>query len=248
MDYNKNKYFEVIYEDDDLLVINKAAGVYSIDPRHNTPDPVLTDLLEKNHKDKEIFIVHRLDRETSGLILFAKNQESHRLLSQQFSENKIEKSYYAFVDGHMDFDGVFLIDVPIFIDPGKYKVRIDSKGKSSRTKIRIVESYTNYTMLEAKLVTGRTHQIRIHLQYLGHPLIVDKLYGNREEFFLSEIKHKYRSNKNTDELPLISRQTLHSHQIKFLKPSTNEEMIFNAPLPKDLKALRNQLSKTIKKV
>lgn len=243
MEHIKNKYYETIYEDDYLLVINKSAGVYSIDPRHNTPDPVLTDLLRKKYS--EIFIVHRLDRETSGLILFAKNQESHKILSQQFAENKIEKSYYAFVDGYMNFEGVFLIDVPIFIDPGKSKVRIDPKGRPSRTKIRIVENYTNYTMLEAKLITGRTHQIRIHLQYLGHPLIVDKLYGNREEFFLSEIKHKYRSSKNSFEQPLISRQTLHSHQIRFLKPFSDEELIFNAPLPKDLKALRNQLSKTI---
>lgn len=245
MENIKNKYYEIIYEDDNLLVVNKSAGVYSIDPRHNTPDHVLKDLLGKKYN--EIFIVHRLDRETSGLILFAKNQESHRIMSQQFAENKIEKSYYAFVDGHMDFEGVFLIDVPIFIDPGKYKVRIDPKGKPSRTKIRIIESYTNYTMLEAKLITGRTHQIRIHLQYMGHPLIVDKLYGNREEFFLSEIKNKYRTSKNSNELPLISRQTLHSHQIKFFNPSSDEELIFDAPLPKDLKALRNQLSKTIKK-
>jgi 23S rRNA-/tRNA-specific pseudouridylate synthase len=84
------------------------------------------------------------------------------------------------------------------------------------------------------------------MQYLGHPLIVDKLYGNREEFFLSEIKHKYRYGKDEDELPLISRQTLHSHQIQLTKPSTNEQLILNASLPKDLKALRNQLAKTIK--
>jgi len=241
---NKNKFFDIVYEDDDFLVINKQAGVYSIDPRHSTPDPVLPELLSRICK--EIYIVHRLDRETSGLIIYAKNAESHKILSQQFLDNKIEKIYLAFVDGQMDFDGTHLIDVPIFIEPGKAKVRIDPKGKDSKTKIRIVERYSNYTLLEAKLITGRTHQIRIHLQYIGHPLIVDKLYGKREEFFLSEIKHKYRTGKYSEELPLITRQTLHSHRIKLLKPSDGKAIEFEAPLPKDLNALRNQLQKPIR--
>lgn len=241
----KNRFFEVLYEDEDLLVVNKNAGVYSIDPRHSTKDPILPELLSKIYRS--VFVVHRLDRDTSGLMLFARNEESHKLLSKQFQENKIEKSYYAFVDGIVDFDGAYLIDVPIFIDPGKPKVRIDPKGKEAKTKIRILEKYSNHTLLEAKLLTGRTHQIRVHLQYIGHPLMVDKLYGNREEFYLSEIKHKYRTGKNAEELPLIARQTLHSHQIKLFRPSDGNEITFEAPLPKDLNALKNQLLKSIKK-
>ena len=98
-------------------------------------------------------------------------------------------------------------------------------------------------MLEAKLLTGRTHQIRIHLNYIGFPLMIDRLYGHRTEFYLSEIKKKYHLKKDQEELPLIKRQTLHAHQLELEHPETGVKMIFNSELPKDLRALRKQLSK-----
>lgn len=240
----KNRFFNIVFEDDHIVVADKPAGVYSIDPRHSTKDPILSEILQKQYGN--IFILHRLDRETSGLIMFAKSEESHRKFSELFNENKIDKFYLAFVDGKMDFDGAYLIDVPIFIDPGKAKVRIDEKGKPSQTKIRIIENYNNFTLLEAKLITGRTHQIRIHLQYIGHPLMVDKLYGRREEFYLSEVKNKYHQSKYEEELPLITRQTLHCHQLHFIHPFTGAELNFELELPKDLRALKNQLTKVNK--
>lgn len=240
-----NRHFEIVFEDDEMLVINKAHGVYSINPRHQTRLPVLADILQKKYG--EIFVLHRIDRDTSGLIVFAKNENSHRILSEQFNATKIEKSYFVFVDGYMDFEGAYMIDVPVLADPGKFRVSIDPAGKEAQTKIRIVQSYPNFTMLEAKLITGRTHQIRAHMNYIGHPLIVDKLYGNRKEFFLSEIKHKYRTGPYEEEKPLISRQTLHSHEIRLWHQWSQQELVFNAPLPKDLNALKSQLEKTIRK-
>lgn len=234
--------YSVIYEDADILVVDKAAGVYAINPRHDTKDPVLFEELSGIYPS--LFLIHRIDKDTSGILIFAKNEESQRNLSMQFMDGTIEKMYYAFVDGNINSgEEALLIDVPIFIDPGKHKVRIDRRGKPAQTKIRVVESYPGFSLLEAKLLTGRTHQIRVHLQYIGNPLIVDKLYGNRTEFFLSEIKSKLRISKFENEKPLVERQTLHSHYLKIIHPLTNEEMEFESQLPKDLRALRNQLNK-----
>ncbi len=235
------RVFNAIHEDNDIVVVDKPAGIYTIQPRHSTGDPVLFDILRQKYD--ELFLVHRLDRDTSGLIVFARNTKSQTILSEQFHENKINKSYYAFVDGNLDFEDTYLIDVPIMIIPGKYKVSIHEKGKPSQTKIRVVEHYKNFTMLEAKLLTGRTHQIRIHLNYIGYPLMIDRLYGHRTEFYLSEIKKKYHLKKDQKELPLVKRQTLHAHQLELEHPETGEKMIFNSELPKDLRALRKQLAK-----
>ena len=237
----KLKSYKIVYEDDDIIVVNKAAGVYTISPRHATPDDVLSELLEKKYK--EIFIVHRLDKDTSGLVIFAKNAESHKHLSLQFEENKIDKVYFAFVEGKFEIDGVYLVDVPILVDPGRQKVQIHDKGKPSQTKIRVVEQFSNHTLIEAKLVTGRTHQIRVHMEYLGYPLMIDKLYGSKKEFYLSEIKRKYHRKEERSERPLITRQTLHAHSMSLTHPTKGSIMKFEAELPKDLKALRYQLRK-----
>jgi len=238
----RKKSYEILFEDEEIIVINKASGAYTIEPRHKTDDPIIYEEIKKTTGD--LFTVHRLDKDTSGLIVFAKTARSHKILSEQFRENKIEKTYYAFVEGNLDLeDSVYLIDIPILVTPGRYQVQISERGKPSQTKIRIVESYKNYTLIEAKLITGRTHQIRAHMQYLGYPLIVDKLYGHKKELFLSEIKRKYKHKGDSPERPLIKRQTLHSRTLSFIHPSTNEKLSFEAPLPKDLKALRNQLRK-----
>lgn len=237
----KIKSYKIVYEDDYIIVVNKAAGVYTISPRHATMDDVLSDLLEKRYK--EIFIVHRLDKDTSGLVVFAKNSEIHKNLSIQFEENKIDKVYFAFVEGKLEFVGTYLIDVPILVDPGRQKVQIHDKGKPSQTKIRIVEQFSNHTLIEAKLITGRTHQIRVHMEYLGYPLMIDKLYGTKKEFYLSEIKRKYHRKEDRTERPLITRQTLHAHSMSLTHPVTGSKMNFEAELPKDLRALRYQLRK-----
>jgi len=233
--------FEIVYEDNDIVVVDKSAGINTIKPRHSTNNLILFDFLYEKYG--ELFLVHRLDRDTSGLIIFAKNQESQSNLSGQFIDHRINKTYYAFVDGRLEFENTYLIDVPIMIVPGKYKVSIHEKGKPSQTKIRVVENYKNFTMLEAKLLTGRTHQIRIHLNYIGYPLIIDRLYGHRTEFYLSEIKKKYHLKKDMEELPLVKRQTLHAHSMELEHPATGEKMTFNSELPKDLRALRKQLMK-----
>ncbi|HHH55196.1 MAG TPA: RluA family pseudouridine synthase [Bacteroidetes bacterium] len=237
----KRKYFDLVYEDDDLLVVDKAAGIYTINPRHDTNDFVLYETLKSKYPG--LLLVHRLDRDTSGLIVFARNSKSQKNLTSQFENNSIQKNYYAFVDGRLDFDETYMIDVPILIVPGRYKVSIHEKGRPSQTKIRIVETYQDFTLLEAKLLTGRTHQIRVHLNYIGYPLLVDKLYGQRSEFYLSEIKKKYRVKKDEMERPLVSRQTLHAHKLELIHPTTNEALEFNSELPKDLQALQKQLRK-----
>ena len=237
------KYYELIYKDDDVIVVSKYAGVYSIAPRHEQRAIVLHDLLKNEYGD--VFVLHRLDRDTSGLMVFAGNEKSHKELSRQFQNNEVEKTYYVFVDGVLDMeaDDSYLIDVPIMIVPGIHKVRIHDKGKASQTKIRVVELYKNHSLIEAKLLTGRTHQVRVHMQYLGYPLIVDKYYGRRDEFFLSEIKKKYKINDDEIERPLVKRQTLHAYSLSFNHPVSGERLHFVSELPKDLKALRYQLKK-----
>ncbi len=232
---------KTLFEDDDLIVLDKPSGILTLPDRFNKSLLSLKSYLEKKYH--KIYPVHRLDKDTSGVILFTKNSNSHKLLSQQFDNNQIQKYYHAFVSGRLPED-ISEIDIPLMPNPSKSGTMIPSvRGKNSLTLIKIIESFRISKLIECQLLTGRQHQIRVHLSAIGYPLLVDPIYGNSDVFYLSMIKRNYKLKKNTTETPLISRLTLHSFKLKFIHPVTNEEMEIQSEYPKDLKALRQILQK-----
>ncbi len=239
------KHIEIIYEDDDIVVLNKEAGMLTVADRFQVESYHLQSALKKKYG--EIFTIHRLDRDTSGVITFAKNAESHKILNEKFEHREVEKYYIALVEGSAPNHG--LIDEPLAqseTKPGTMKVH--RRGKPSVTEYNKIADYGLFSTLEVQIFSGRMHQIRVHLSYVGLPLFIDPVYGRRELFMLSELKgKKYRMGKFTEEeKPLIDRLTLHSSKLVIDHPKTGQRMTFEAPLPKDMKALINQAEKKIR--
>lgn len=233
---------EILFEDEQLIVANKPPGLLSIPDRFALEKPNLLALL--THEYGKVWTVHRIDRETSGLICFARNEEAHRRLSQQFEQRTVEKTYLALLDGGATPEAG-TIDRPIaesHTQPGKMVVA--KKGKNAVTHYQVVERFRLFTLVEARIETGRTHQIRVHFESIGHPLAVDSLYGRREALLLSEIKQKgYHLGRGQEERPLMSRMPLHAWKLALDHPHTGERMEFEAPLPKDFAAVLKQLRK-----
>ncbi|RMG82449.1 MAG: RluA family pseudouridine synthase, partial [Bacteroidetes bacterium] len=225
----------ILFEDPDILVVNKPAPLLAIPDRFDGNKDNLRDRLTRQFGD--IFVVHRIDKETSGVMVFARHAEAHAALSEQFQNRQVEKIYLALVRGKVN-EPAGVILKPIAPKPGReHKMMVAKKGKPSETRFSVLETFRHATLLEVDLKTGRTHQIRVHLQSIGHPLLVDPLYGSKSEFFLSEIKlKKYKSAKEHVERPLLARNALHAHRLTLTHPSTGQKMTFEAPLPKDLAA------------
>jgi len=222
---------DIIYEDQSIVVINKPSGLLSIQDRYNDNIVNLKGMLRKKYGD--IFVVHRLDRETSGAILFAKTAEAHKSVNDQFTEFKTTKIYHAIAAGNLPKDEL-LIDIPLMVNPnGKGGVVPSARGKEAFTKVKVLERYKNATLLECELLTCRQHQIRAHLKAIGYPLLVDEFYGSNSNFMLSTIKKRFNLQKNEDEKPIIERVTLHSFRLGIIHPDTNVEMFFEAPYQKD---------------
>jgi RluA family pseudouridine synthase len=235
----KNK-LDIIYEDEHLLAINKAVGIPTLPDRFNSSIPSYLTLLKAIYE--EIFVVHRLDIGTSGILLFAKSPQMHTNLNDQFTSHTIIKKYIGIVDGVVKLNEQ-TIDIPLLSNPNnKGGVIPSARGKESITKIKVLERYRIATLIEAQLITGRQHQLRVHTAAIGHPLLVDPLYGIRTDFFASSLKRRYNIKKETTEKPIISRPTLHAAEITFTKP-TNEIITLSAEYPKDFKALIQLLSK-----
>lgn len=231
--------FDIIFESDFLIAVNKPAGLLSIPDREGKEISLKQILLEKRD---EIFTVHRLDKATSGVIVFAKNETTHKQLSQLFENRETEKIYFGLVHGSIStVKGK--IDEPLMPHPsGNGKMMIHTKGKPSLTEYEVLENFKRFCWIKFKIHTGRTHQIRMHAQFIGHSILCDELYGDGKPVFLSSLKKKYNLSKNElEEKPILSRLALHSASLKFIL--NNEEYFFEAPLPKDLKALLQQLRK-----
>lgn len=236
-----NKLINILYEDDHLVAINKPAGLLTIPDRYNAELPCLIKMLRKDGDD--ILVVHRLDRDTSGVILFAKTAEAHRHLSIQFEKQQVVKFYHAVVGGIVPKDELE-IDIPLIQNPGKGGGVLPSiRGKESLSIVRVMERFRVATLLEVNLVTGRQHQLRAHVASIGHPLLVDELYGEKSEFFLSSVKRKFNLKKNDVEQPIISRISMHSHSVEFAHPASEEKMKIEADYPKDFRVLINILRK-----
>lgn len=231
---------EVVYEDPSIIVLNKPSGLLVLPDRFNPAIPNLLGLLRDQFGT--ILVVHRIDKETSGLIVFAKTEEAHKLLNEQFEHRSTEKIYTAICMGEpSQQEGT--IDLPLSENPGgKGGMRVDvSQGKAAVTGYRILERFEGYSCVEAQPKTGRTHQIRVHLSAINLPLLGDSTYGGGEGFFLSQIKPGYRL-KGT-ERPLLSRAALHAAQITVEHPVSRERVTFVADLPKDMKVVLNYLRK-----
>jgi RluA family pseudouridine synthase len=239
---SKNSAYEILFEDESLIAVNKAAQVLSIPDRHR---PELTNiyalLLEKYG---EIYIVHRIDKDTSGVLLFAKTAAAHKSLSEQFEDRTTVKLYKALVIG-CPFEEEGRIEAGIAHHPTQLGLMcVSSKGKESITEYRVLEKFKNYSLLECNILTGRTHQIRVHLKHIGHPLVVDFQYGGKESFFLSEFKkRKFNLGKWEEEVPMLSRVPLHAYSLTFNHPVSGEQMTLTAEMPKDMRAVLSQLAK-----
>lgn len=236
------KPFEVLHEDDAFVVVNKAPFTLTIPDRYAPEKYNLYHELKKKYG--EIYTVHRLDKETSGILIFGRTEEAHKNLSQQFQKRTVEKIYLTLVSGAMhEMEGV--IDKPLA--PHQHlqdRMVVTKHGKPSVTNFKVIELFKNFSLVEAEIKTGRTHQIRVHFQSMGYPLAVDAIYGKKEAFYLSEIKlRKFRMGKDQEERPLMTRSALHAFRLTFDHPSTGEQMVFEAPLPKDFKAVVQQLRK-----
>lgn len=235
----KNR-LNIVFENDDLVAINKPSGLLTIPDREQSEHSLRELLVDKYGS---IFTVHRLDKETSGIVLFAKNEATHKYLSRLFEIREIEKYYLGIVHGSpVDKSGS--IDVPISEHPlHKGMMHVHKNGKPSLTTYEVLEANKNYSLVSFQLHTGRTHQIRVHSKQLGHPLACDPLYGDGKPVKLSSIKKKYKLGKHDEEeRPMINRLALHSYKLVFTDAGgTKREFV--AEMPKEFRALIQQLKK-----
>lgn len=233
---------DILFADEAVILVCKPPGLLSIPDRYQPELPNLQRQLQEQFE--RLWTVHRLDRDTSGIMIFARTEEAHRHLSQQFEHRKVRKTYLAFVEGKPATD-TGEINSPLAPHPHKKgRMVVDARGKEALTYYRVKEAFQHAALLEVDIRTGRTHQIRVHLASIGSPLLIDPVYGKREAFYLSEIKRqKYNLNKHGEERPLVGRLTLHAHSLTVPHPLTGETLTREASLPKDLRALLRQLQK-----
>jgi 23S rRNA pseudouridine955/2504/2580 synthase len=226
----------IIFESDELLAINKPPHISSLDER-NGEEPGIIRLARKYHPD--IQLCHRIDKETSGVLLMAKNPAAYREISMAFEGRKVEKVYHALVEGAVNFNEV-VVDMPVYAGKSG-KVRIDrGQGKEAVTLFQSLEIFNHYTLMECMPVTGRMHQIRIHLASQNATIAGDTLYGGRPPL-LSRLKRKFKAGKDEEEKPMIQRFALHAYSL-FLE-TENYLVDVTAPYPKDFEVLLRLVKK-----
>lgn len=231
----------ILFEDGDYIVINKPSGISSLDDRSVISTTSILEMARDYHADAQL--CHRLDKDTTGALAIAKNPDAYRLLSMQFEARTVLKTYHAVCDGIHDFKDI-LVDKPI-LAMTKGVVKIDkSKGKAAQTTFTTIQAYKFHTLVACKPLTGRMHQIRIHLSSVGAPITQDEQYGGKP-LFLSSIKRKFNLKKETEELPLIKRIALHAYALQFLAKDGNTVIKVDAPYPKDFGVLVKQLEKNV---
>ena len=235
----KNKY-TIVFENDDFVAIHKPSGLLTIPDREQSEKSLKEYLTEKYGT---IFTVHRLDKDTSGLVLFAKNEATHKYLSKLFEERKVEKYYLGIVTGQ-PANTTGTIDAPITEHlTHKGLMTIHKSGKPSLTTYEVLDANKHFSLVSFQLHTGRTHQIRVHSKNIGHPLACDPLYGDGKLLMLSSVKKKFKLSKHDDkERPMISRLALHSYKLIF-DDAMGEKIELIAEMPKEFRALMQQLKK-----
>lgn len=221
---------DIVYEDKDILVVNKPSGLV-VHPGSGNYDNTLvnglmdyTNSLSDLNGDERPGIVHRIDKDTSGLLLIAKNNKTHQILTDYFKNKQVKREYIALICGVFPHDTA-LIDAPIGRDPKDRKKMavIADNSKNAITHLKVLKKYKNYTLVSLVLETGRTHQIRVHMNYIGYPVYNDPVYNNK---------------KSTE-----FGQFLHSYKMDFIHPITGESMHFECPLPEYFQAFIDSLEK-----
>ncbi len=240
----------IVYEDAAFTVVNKPPNMVTHPAKGNWTGTLVNalqfhfDRLSSVGGENRPGIVHRLDRDTSGLLIVAKDDQAHKALAAQFEQRTIQKEYLALVYGAPSRDADY-VERPIGIHPTnreKMAVRTLEEGaKEAVTFYEVLERFRGYAYVRCKPRTGRTHQIRVHLTHIGHPILADKAYSGREKVLLSDLTG--RSVAESDDTVLLARQALHAHTLKLTHPLTGETLSFQAPLPDDMAATLDALRK-----
>ena len=216
----ENIKLDIVYEDDDLMIINKPSGLVVHPGAGNYDNTLVNGLLNYTNNlssvdDVRPGIVHRLDKDTSGLMVVAKNNKCHELLSEMFKNHEVKRTYYALVCGVVPYNKG-TVDVPLKKDETKFdRVCASEDGKKAITHFTVLKRYNDYTLLSLNLETGRTHQIRVHMAYMGYPVYNDPVYNNRKATEFG--------------------QFLHSKEIDFIHPISGKRLHFECELPKEFK-------------
>jgi 23S rRNA pseudouridine955/2504/2580 synthase/23S rRNA pseudouridine1911/1915/1917 synthase len=236
---------DIIFENDEYVIINKPPNILSVPDRFDETIPSCIAILRKSYA--ELFIIHRIDRETSGVLCFAKTAEAHKYASLLFQHRQVEKKYLAFVVGKFSAkEGI--IEAPIMEHPVKKGSMVVNKanGKPSTTLYKVIDEAGIYNIVECIILTGRTHQIRVHMKHIDHPVLCDDLYGDAQPIYVSKLKKKFNLSKDVEEEnPILSRLALHSNYFSFTDVhGIKIEAI--ATLPKDMDATWKQIKKWVK--
>lgn len=226
---------DIVYEDDSVLVINKPRGMVVHPAVGNERGTVVNAALfhcqgslSGINGSVRPGIVHRIDKDTTGLLVIAKNDRAHKSLTDQLADRSLSRVYYALVNGNIKEDGG-TVDAPIGRSPkNRKKMAVVPDGRSAVTDFEVIERFGAYTLVRCKLRTGRTHQIRVHMKHIGHSVVGDKAYGIKNERFA------------------LAGQLLHAKEISFIHPETGEKVTFSCPLPEDFSSVLEVLRKTKK--
>jgi tRNA pseudouridine32 synthase / 23S rRNA pseudouridine746 synthase len=215
---------EILYSDANILAVSKPAGLLTIPDGYHPELACAVQLLRDSQG--QLLVVHRLDKETSGVLLFARNAQTHKFLNEQFQDRQVQKIYRAIIAGSPDWDWQE-IELPLKVDGDrKHRTRVNLAGsKPAQTEIRVIARSTGYSFVEARPHSGYTHQIRAHLSAVGFPIVSDPLYDKQ----------------SMDHSHIISRLGLHAYQISFLLPNSTTPLSINAPYPYDFQAALSKL-------
>ncbi len=240
------KVLRVLFLDAELVAVDKPCGLPSVPGRGRELSVIaLLRRCPALQDNNALRVVHRLDQEASGVLVYARTLAAQRSLVSQFAARQVAKVYYAIVVGYVSGDGE--VDLRVTFDRRRNRIRTTKRadGKPALTRYRVIERLAGHTLLECRPETGRRHQIRVHLAAIGHPLAVDPLYGGGRAVLLSHHKPGYQPSARRPERPLIDRLTLHAARITLTHPTTGEPLTIEAPWPKDFRAAVKQLGRLV---
>lgn len=227
----------ILFEDDNVAIVNKPTGLLSIPGRSD--EPSVLELLRQAGKE-EWLICHRLDKETSGVLAFAKNPETHKTINGYLAKRLLPKTYWAIVEGRHELKD-YSINLPLKVTRSGHSAVNKLVGKEAETIVSTIEQFNHFTLLACQPITGRLHQIRVHLSRIDAPIAGDSHYGGKSPL-LSKIKKNYNSNRFGDERPMIDRVSLHAKELDFSGLDYVKQPV-NAPVPKDMEVFLKLLRK-----